>query len=141
MTKNFTKYTMLAVAACTMAAGSAAAQSYKAEVPFAFRAGGKLMTAGSYSVSRSSGAGGITVLRLRNVDSGGGVLLTATSKTGERKGDPAPKLRFACAGTRCALAAMWVGGDEGAYRFGTPKLDSGETARVREVEIARVKAD
>jgi len=50
---NFTKTLMLAAAACTIAAGSAAAQTYQAEIPFTFRAGSATLAPGRYAITVS----------------------------------------------------------------------------------------
>ena len=47
--KNFTMNMTLAVAALTLAAGTASAQTVKAEIPFAFRVGGQIMQPGRVS--------------------------------------------------------------------------------------------
>src|SRR5271169_4577719 len=49
---NFTMKMMVAAATVVVAAGTASAQNLKADIPFTFRAGGKVMAAGTYRVSR-----------------------------------------------------------------------------------------
>src|SRR5580700_2722631 len=48
--KNFTMQLTIAAAALVAVAGSASAQTYKAEIPMAFHAGSNAMAAGSYEV-------------------------------------------------------------------------------------------
>jgi len=137
---NLTKNLMLAMAACTIAAGTAAAQTYTAQIPFTFRAGKTVMAPGTYQIR----LGGLTSTRsvsLYSQDLRKGAILVPTGTTGEHKDLGAFKVRFACAGKDCALASIWVGGWEGAYMFPKAKLGSAETARVVEVDVTRVKAD
>jgi hypothetical protein len=63
------------------------------------------------------------------------------SITGEQKVNSTPKLTFECAGARCALASLWVGGYEGAYRFHTPRLEANDTAHIQTIQLTRAKAD
>jgi hypothetical protein len=131
---NFTTKCMLAVAACTIAAGSAAAQTYKAQIPFTFQAAGKVMAPGAYEVRAMN-----RFIELRNMETFASIRLLPAAQTGERKKEGAPvKVTFACAGTRCALDSMWVGGAVGAYRFHRPK---DEDTRLAAIEMTRVKAD
>jgi hypothetical protein len=136
---SYTKSLMLAAAACAIAAGNAAAQTYHAEIPFTFRAGSVTMAPGSYDISLQGLTSG-KFLMLRNSESKKGVLLATAGITGERKGGTVPKLRFAC-GSRCALESMFVGGWQGAYKLPTPRLGLNETARVMTVELTRAKTD
>ncbi len=52
--KKLTTKLMIAAAALVVAAGAASAQTMKAEIPFAFRAGDKVMAAGTYRVETLS---------------------------------------------------------------------------------------
>ena len=135
---SFMKNWMLAAAACAIAAGNAAAQTYHAEIPFPFRAGNTMLAPGSYDV-RIQGAN-IKLLLLRNVDTGQAILVSPKGITGEWKGEHVPNLRFECE-SRCALESMWVGGYEGAYNFPMPRLEKNETARVMTVGLTHTKGD
>ena len=53
--KSSTIRTMIAAAALAVAAGTASAQTYKAEIPVSFRAADKLMLPGSYEVKVNRG--------------------------------------------------------------------------------------
>ena len=53
---------MIAAAALVVAAGSASAQTFKAEVPVAFQVGNKTMAPGSYDVRLSVSGAGATVV-------------------------------------------------------------------------------
>jgi hypothetical protein len=137
---NFTKNLMLAAAACTIAAGTAAAQTYQAEIPFAFRAGSSSLAPGEYSVSMQGITSGKLVV-VRNLDTRKSIMVQTASMTGERKGPAAPTLRFACWEKRCALDSIWVGGYQGAYKLHPTPLGPRELARMETVELTRGKAD
>jgi hypothetical protein len=135
---SYTKSLMLAAAACAIAAGNAAAQTYHAEIPFTFRAGTTMLPPGEYDISFKGAASNF--MTLRNTETLKSIMLQTVSMTGEQKGQRAPALRFEC-GSRCALQSMWVGGWPGAYKLHTPRLGPNEMARVLTVELTRVKAD
>jgi hypothetical protein len=140
---NFTKTLMLAAAACTIAAGSAAAQTYQAEIPFTFRAGNSTLAPGRYAITVSHMTVG-KFLMVRAMDTRKSILLQLNGATGERRGESGAmdaRLRFECGASRCALKSMWVGGYQGSYTFPTPALGRNETARIETVELARAKAD
>ena len=137
---NFTKKLMLAMAACTIAAGTAAAQTYTAQIPFAFRAGKTVMAPGSYQIN-VSGLAGAKSVSLYNREAGKGVMLIPSAITGNAKDQDALKVRFECAGPRCSLASLGVGGWVGAYVFPKPHLGPAEMARVVEIDLTRAKAD
>jgi hypothetical protein len=138
-----TMRTMIAAAALVVAAGTASAQTYRAQVPVAFRAGGKLMAAGSYRLDISKGAVG-GVMYLRNTDSNTVVTVLAGVKA-----DPpeqwreagGPKLAFSCAGDSCTLSEMWNGSDTFAYSFPAPKAPAAELAaqRLQVVTLTMIK--
>jgi hypothetical protein len=137
---SFTKSLMLAAAACAIAAGNAAAQTYHAEIPFTFRAGTTVMAPGSYEIVVASNLGSKHI-RVRDLDTRKTIMVQWASITGDQKHFDGPKLSFECVNTRCALATMWVGGYEGAYKFHTPALEKNETARIETVGLAPAKAD
>src|SRR5215467_10030746 len=109
---SYMKNLMLAAAACAIAAGNAAAQTYHAEIPFSFRAGQTILAPGSYDVRIQGGVN--KMLLLRNADTKKSILVTPEGITGEWKDAGVPNLRFECA-SRCALESLWVGGYAGAY--------------------------
>jgi hypothetical protein len=142
--KSSTMRLMIAAAALVVAAGTASAQTYKAEIPMAFRAAGKLMTPGSYEirVSRNSAT---ELVFVRNTDTHGGVILQAQVKADPPKewlqaGNP--KLAFACTGNACTLTRMWDGSDSYAYGFPTPKAPAGDLVaqRLEFVTLSMIKA-
>jgi hypothetical protein len=137
---SFTKNLMLAAAACAIAAGNAAAQTYEAHIPFTFRAGQSVMAPGHYQISLGNGSSR-AIVRVRNTDSHETIMLVAASVSGFSEEARTAKLRFECGNSRCALASMWVGGYDGAYNFHKPRLGRDEMARVEVVGLTRVKGD
>jgi hypothetical protein len=137
---NFTKNLMLAAAACALAAGTAAAQSYQAEVPFSFRAGSTSLAPGEYSISMQGITSG-KLMVVRNLDTHNSIMVQTVSMTGESKGPAAPTLRFVCWDKRCALESVWVGGYQGAFKLHVAPLGPRELARIETVELARGKAE
>ena len=142
--KSSTIRLMIAAAALAVAAGTASAQTYKAEIPMAFRAAGKLMPPGSYEIRTSQDAA-TQVLYIRNAQANSAVVLLAQVKTDAPKawrqaGDP--KLAFACAGDACALSRMWNGSDPFAYDFPSARKSFGNLASVRleTVTLSMIKA-
>jgi hypothetical protein len=106
---NFTKSIMVAAAALTLA-GAASAQELKADIPFAFQVGKKLMQPGSYVVSRLST--GIPMYRLLNTgirEAAVSLPSSAHDPAKEWKADGKPRLAFACGGSQCTLSELWDG--------------------------------
>src|SRR5262249_25600416 len=133
------KNLILAAAACAIAAGNAAAQTYKADIPFTFRAGKTTLAAGSYQI-HVGGNTSAKFLTVRNMETREAIMLQTASLTGEQTAGSAPKRRCGC-GRTCALSALWVGGWEGAYKLHMPRLEPNETAGVKTIELTLVKAD
>src|ERR1035437_2684678 len=78
--KRLTKYMAAAAAVLMMTAGVVSAQSLmKAEVPFAFSVGNKVVEPGTYQVGLVSGLNN-SVLHVYNVKAGSGYLLVAQSR-------------------------------------------------------------
>jgi hypothetical protein len=129
---NFMKNTMIAAATVVVAAGTASAQTFKAEIPFTFRAGGKVMPAGTYQLKRLQGLGARTMFRFDSADGLNAVLLVP-----QASGDPAkawaqagkPVLSFECGVSRCALARLWTGSAAPAFVLSRPKLGRDEPVR------------
>ena len=83
--KRYTMNMTLAVAALTLAAGTVSAQTMKAEIPFAFHVGNKVMQPGEYHVSRLSGYTGTSVWKLSNVDAKQSVLMVPVHRAAPSK--------------------------------------------------------
>ncbi len=139
--KRTTMNLMLAAATLMVASTVASAQALKAEIPFAFRAGGKVMAPGTYMVMASNGE---SRLQIRGRD--GSVLLG----TGVR--EDAPKtwkhagravLEFACYNDGgCALQRVWTG-DDGiqAHKFTAPKRGAGDARGLAAIRLISIQAE
>ena len=133
--KNLTTKLMFAAAAL-VAAGAASAQTMKADIPFAFQAGGKVMAAGTYRVDLKGQAGLVTILGTARE---GAVIVTPITHI-ERKENTA-KLVFVCGRGPCSLAQAWPGYSEDGLLFRTPKLDRNEEASLTVIHLRPDAAD
>ena len=131
---------MLAVAAWAAAATGAWAQSaMKAEIPFAFQAGGTAMPPGAYDLNVDLNC---RYVRLRNTDTGKVAIAMYVSEGNPRANWRArglPRLRFECAGSRCVLRQMWPGSETRAFAFGGLEPGRYEAGRVAEISLVKVK--
>lgn len=140
---NTTIRTMLAAAALVVAAGTASAQSYKAEIPMAFRVGGKTMAPGSYDVQVRQAAIGPLVIFSNRATSKAAMFASGiredVPKSWVAAGDP--KLVFTCASDSCSLSKMWDGGSY-AYAAPAPKKAAGELVahRTDVITLTMIKA-
>jgi len=133
----------IAAAALAVAAGVASAQTYKAEIPLAFRAGAKLMQPGAYDVRVSLGSTGVASVTIQNKDDNSSVILLPTY------GNDAPKrwraaglpvFAFECVESHCLLRTLWTGTDLGTYRF-PGHIETGSDKQVAELLVTLVKSE
>lgn len=141
--KRLTKYMAAAAAVLTMTAGTVWAQSpMKAEVPFAFSAGGKVVAPGTYRVGIVPGNTSSVVLRVDNVNTRrGSLMLPKSSGNASPKwmASGVPRIAFDCSTGACILTQVWFG--EGyAYQFHGPKTKGGEML-LTEIVMKPDKAD
>lgn len=138
--KSMMNHLMVAAVAMAAVAGVASAQTLKVEVPFAFRASGTVMPAGTYYVvSRPTGSG-VPIFRVLNLDAKRGILASAGLKhEGASNGEA--KLVFRCYDSSCTLAQIWTGSAVGAYDIPMPKLHSDERAALVEIPATRPGAE
>ena len=123
-------------AAALFAAGAVSAQTMKADIPFAFQAGGKVMAAGTYRVDLKGQAGLVTILGTARE---GAVIVTPITHI-ERKENTA-KLVFVCGRGLCSLVQAWPGYSEDGLLFRTPKLDRNEEASLTVIHLRLGAAD
>ncbi len=139
---NFTKSIIFAAAAFTLA-GAASAEGLKAEIPFAFQVGNKLMQPGTYEVHRVN-TNAMTIFRLSNTATGEPALAApgvAHDAAREWKADGKPRLAFECGTSRCSLSELWDGdASNPAQRFRTPKSHT-EAMRTAIVVAAPMRTD
>jgi len=136
MTQKSLRRTLIA-AALTLAASTAFGQDKDttATIPFAFRAVGNDLPAGSYRILPASGS---ITLRLENVDTGKSVFIHAKAPISASQTER-PRLIFQCGGEEgCALATLWSGADSG-LEFATPKLTANQRERRETVYLDRFK--
>jgi hypothetical protein len=128
----------MCAAALAALAGSASAQALKAEIPFAFRAGGVLMAPGTYDVVQDK-LNASQYFRLHNRDTNQSVLLGMYTRRDPPKAwvvAGAPTLSFECAGARCVIRQIWTG-YEPAFQFLGPKPAGDEPIRTAEIRLTR----
>jgi hypothetical protein len=135
---NLTTRVMIAAATVVVAAGTASAQNLKAEIPFSFRAGYKMMAAGTYQVSNLSTQSGVPLFKLATAEGRGTILLlprgaSDAKKNWEQAGNPL--LRFECANANCFLAGVWTGPGTPQYDFPHPKMGVEGPFRVATVAL------
>lgn len=124
---------LIAVAALAVAAGSASAQTFKAEIPLAFRAGSTQMLPGSYQIDLLKSDTNAIFARVQNLDTNRSILVYAPV---DYKIPPAMKstdkavLDFACNEGDCTLARLWDGRGEVTYKFLTPRKHEAQMATV-----------
>ena len=130
----------LAVATLAVAAGTVSAQTMKAEIPFAFRVGNRVMQPGQYRIIVTSGS--TPLLNLLNIDRHEAVLLsTAYLNDVPMRWSAAglPKLSFLCGEGPCTVSQAWTG--EGyALSFQAPRGKNGEP-HIAEIVLRRDRAD
>jgi hypothetical protein len=134
---NFTARMMFAAATVVAAAGVAPAQGLKAEIPFTFRAGNKVMAAGTYEVTRLSRISGSPAFRIANYDAGVAIIALPYMVEDARKSwltTGGPVLAFECTDGRCALTELWAGKGHEAYVLYRPK--PGKNEPVQTVSVA-----
>jgi hypothetical protein len=141
---NFMTRMTIAAATLVVAAGSASAQYLKAEIPFAFRASGVVMEAGTYQVKTETGNTGIPMFHIRSAAGGRSVLLIGAAPRDPQKEWAAagqPVLSFECGIGRCALAEVWTGSGRSSYAVPRPKLGRDEPVHTAVVVMRPSKGD
>ena len=141
--KKLTTKLMIATAALVVVAGAASAQTMTASIPFEFRAGNQVMAPGTYQVDRLATQTGIPIYRLLGVDSRRSIALLAQAPVDPKKGWAAGtgKLLFTCTSGSCALAEIWEGSGNHAYKFSRPNLGKDETAVLRVIPMQPGKGE
>jgi hypothetical protein len=141
--KRFTTNLMIAAAAIAAVAGSASAQTLKADIPFTFHAGTGVMSPGTYDL-RMNHTSASSILVLQNRETGKSAMVaqfTASDAPKEWRANRAARLAFECAGSRCVLRSVWQGGDASAYNLRGPKFGPNEEVHTAEIRMTSVKAD
>ncbi len=138
--KKMAMTSMMAAAAMAIAAGSASAQTMKADIPFTFRVAGAVMQPGTYHVQAAQNVSARYMI-LRNAETGASTpvlyAFDVPSKETEARGKA--MVQFDCAGTTCVLRGLWKGAGFPMYRIAGPRL--GRDAQTAQVFMTVVKTD
>jgi len=141
--KNLTTKLMITAAALVAAANVASAQTMEAKIPFAFRADGTVLAAGTYRVTVQHAMSGPVVI-IEGAKPGQHLISLAVPN-GEAKeawksaGDAV--LSFRCGVSRCVLTDMWIGAGAPTYKLPTPSLGKDEPVHTAEIPMHMVKGD
>jgi hypothetical protein len=136
--KLLTIHSIIALAVLAVAAGSASAQTYKAEIPMSFHIGDKQMAPGSYEFNADTSLSGKVVIGVRMAGHEAGALLFPIPGSDAPKAwreEGTPKLSFACHDRTCTLAAFWNGRDVSTFEFPARKPRSPEGAPLAAVTV------
>jgi hypothetical protein len=95
---------MIAAAALVVAAGSASAQTFKAEVPVTFRVGNKAMAPGIYDVRLTKGTAGQILVVHNQSDNSAVVLVGAVGDSTKASRDAT--VTFECTDGSCSLRKL-----------------------------------
>ena len=141
--KRMTNNLMTAAAVLMIGAGVASAHTtLRAEIPFAFSAGGKVTEPGTYQVRSLRDASGMAAFGLQNTATGRTYLLLPKYNSDAPKDWKAvgsAMVAFDCNSGACELRKIWFG--EGyAYEFSGPRTKSGEI-QLTEVRLTSTKGD
>jgi hypothetical protein len=131
--KNLTTKLTIAAAVMAVAAGAAAAQTMKADVPFAFRTASGTFEAGTYTVSVDNNQR--MVLLEGTGRTKGAWVMPLAALTADKQS--AAKLVFSCGADRCTLVQVWSGPNGAAYQFARPKTDRDDEASLVAIAVHR----
>jgi hypothetical protein len=139
--KRLTIQSMFAAALVVLAAGSASAQTLKADIPFPFAVGSSMMTAGTYHVRVDpSGLGRFVIFQNAATKKSAIVTVSAATAPNDWRTRGDAVVQFQAADGRYVLRQMWPGVDNRAYDFQAPKSTHGD-ARTAEIRMSVIKAD
>jgi len=138
--KSMTTKLMMTAAALAIAS-VASAQTYRAEIPFSFQAGGKLMSPGTYMVRMNDPQQKLVVFS--NYDAKQAVILLTYPGESRKDmtGNAAPSLTFECGIGRCALARLWTGSTGPAIAFPHRRPGNSEQASLTEIRLVKSNGD
>jgi hypothetical protein len=139
--KSMTTNLMMTAAALVIATGVASAQQYRADIPFAFRAGGKTLAPGKYTLTVKTDQNSMVFLTdTQTLHST--MLLPQTRDYGQYGTDRnSPVLTFACGSNRCSLTQMWTGSTSPALTFARPRSGKDEQASATEIRLVKMNGD
>lgn len=131
---------MLATAVMMVASTAASAEDMKANIPFAFQAGGKVLAPGKYMIRSTSGESHFVLTNLESFESV--ILLPRGLQDPKREWTAADTgvLQFACSAGDCALKQIWTHRTFPAHEFPTPKTLDGKSTSLAVIRATVDKA-
>ena len=139
--KSLTTKLMITAAAVAIATSVASAQSLKAEIPFAFRAGGKVMAPGTYAVKTDAAKHYVVLSNFEAKDSTIAMPASLGSPQKNWEADGNPRLAFYCGAGPCQLAQVWTASGYPAMTFAHGKPGSVEQASLTEIRLVKTNGD
>ena len=136
--KSLTSKLMITAAAVVVATSVASAQSLNADIPFAFRAGGKVMAPGSYRVTA---VGATHYVIFSNYEAKDSVIAMPTALGDAPKTASNPALTFECGSGPCELVRLWTASGYPAMKFAHGKSGSTERAALIDIRLVRTNGD
>ena len=135
--KSMTMKLMISAASLAIVGSVASAQTLRAEIPFAFRAGDKVMAPGTYYVKASDTRQYVVLANYETKDAA--VVMAGTRSTPSRNWAAAGEARmaFECDPARCELSRIWTGPGEDALTFRRHGSSAAERATVSEIRLMR----
>ncbi len=141
--KRMTNKMMTAAAVLMIGAGVASAQTtMKAEIPFAFSAGGRVTEPGKYMVRITPGSA-TEILGLYNETTRRTYMVAAMLQSDvpkNWKASGAARAAFDCSTGACSLRKVWFG-EGNVYEFHGPKTKSGEVQLTEVLLTPNTKGD
>jgi hypothetical protein len=133
--KSTTMNLMLATTALLVASTVASAGDLSANIPFAFRVGGKVLAPGNYYVKDLSGETGF---QLRNRTTGDSALLgkgVLQDPRNDWKKSENGVLQFNCGDHGCALRQVWTNSSYYAHAYQGPKDEHSISTKVMVIRL------
>ncbi len=143
--KSLTTKMMIAAAALVAVAGVASPETMEAKIPFAFRAGGKTLEAGTYRVEVQRGPSATPLILIASRKAGEQVFAIPYNSGNPKKAWTASGngvLSFQCGAGRCALQEIWMGDeDRPVYRIPVPSLGHDEPRSMAEIVMHPMRGE
>ena len=138
--KSLTSKLMISAAVVVAVTGIASAETLKADIPFAFRASGKVMAPGTYTVTTRD-ATTIKLVVLSNYDAKESVFAMPVALSNAPKNAIDPVITFECGSGPCELVRLWTAPGYPAMNFAHGKSGSTERAALTEIRLVRANGD
>jgi len=129
--KSLTTKLMIAAAALAVATGAASAQTMKADIPFAFRAGGQMLPAGEYRVEMKGPHATVVLSNFKERRSGILMAISASDAPKDWRDTGTGLLSFECGAGRCVLTQLYSGYDSPVLNVPHAKSTGGALTLIR----------